>query len=247
MTIKIDRINDAYSQLRISGITVQPSPGDVRIALSRLENMMAEFFSRGICVNYNFEPNPDPSSLTNVVQAYWHMISTNLAIRLIPDFNKQAPPMLLAQASSSLSNASGRVAMDNARQVQYPRRMARGSGNTLRFNRWQRFQRPTKLPPNQCPTNKLIVDDVNDYQESFRAYLDDTETIASFTISVDPGLTLISSTNNDPIIDYRIRADDDSTQGVWQQVKIIITTSTGRVATRIINFEVVTNDTVGIM
>lgn len=244
MVLKVDRINAAYSQLRISGLTVQPGPEDVTLAIDRLETMMSEYDTRGICVDYNFEINPDPNSVTNVIRAYWQMMDTNLAVRLIPDFNKEVPQVLQIQASQSLSNVSARVASENARQIEYSRRFPRGSGNTLRFNRWQRFQRPQPQPPNNCATNKLIIDNVQDYQENFRAYLG-SEIIASFTIDVDPALTLISSANNTPIIDYRIRGDDNSTQGTWQQVKIIITTNTNRIETRIINYDLLTDQTVG--
>jgi hypothetical protein len=244
MTLKIDRINAAYSQLRISGLTVNPDADDVDIALDRFETMMSELSNRGICLDYNFELNPDPNSPTNVIRAYWQMMETNLAVRLIPDFNKAVPPKLEQQATQSLSNASARVASENARQVQYPRRMPRGSANTLRTNRWQRYQRPQLLPPNECATNNITINDIDDYIERFRAYLGE-ETIASFTIKADPGLTIQSSSNSDTEIDYRVLATDNSTDGVWQQVRIIVTTSSGRVETRLINFNILPDETIG--
>lgn len=245
MTTKIDRINGAYSQMRISGLTVQPTPEDTEIALDRLENMMAEFEGRNICLDYNFELEPDPNSLINVKRTFWHMIETNLAIRLVPDFNKIVPQTLINQANSSFSTASGNIAAQKMKEVDYPRRMPRGSGNTLRFNRWQRYQRPQELPPTSCETNDIIIGDINDYVESFRAYLNDAETIASFTIEADPGLELQSNSNDDPVISYRVKALDNSTQGVWQQVKIVVTTSSGRKETRKISFQILPNVTVG--
>ena len=101
------------------------------------------------------------------------------------------------------------------------------------------------MPPNASSTNRLLKDEINDYQESFVAYLESGETIDSFTIVADPGLQLISSANNDPIIDYRVKGRDNSTQGIWQQVKITVTTSLGRVEIRLINFEVTDSNTVG--
>ena len=242
MTTKVQIVNDAYSQLRISGLTVQPGAEDTELALHRLDTMMAELSARNICTNYNQELGygtpPDANSLTNVPVSYWHMMATNLAIRLVPDFNKAIPPNLQAQASQALSLASAQSAADNIREVDYPRRMPRGSGNTLRFNRWQRYQRPNELPPNDCATNQVTIGDINDYTESFVSYLNDAETIASFTIEVDDGLTIQSSSNDDPLISYRIKVDDNSSNGVWQQVKIIVTTSDGRIETRLINFDV---------
>ena len=64
--LKVNIISDAYSKLRISGLTVLPTPEDLELALSRLESMMAELDVRGISIGYNFEDNPDPNSLTNI-------------------------------------------------------------------------------------------------------------------------------------------------------------------------------------
>ena len=207
---------------------------------------MAELeFGRNICMDYNFEDTPDPSSQTNVTMPYWHMIDTNLAMRLVPDFGKEVPASLLAQASQSLATASGISARANLRQVAPPNRQAVGEATTLRYNNYQRFNRAQELPPQNCETNTLFQGDINDYVESFRAYLDDAETISSYTIDADNGLTIISDTNNDPFINYTIQANDDGTfTKSWQQVKIIVTTSNGRVETRLVNFQVNSNRTV---
>lgn len=248
MSTKIARINGAYSQMRISGLTVDPTAEDIVIALDRLENMMSELEkSRNICLEYNFEEEllVDPNSPTNVDRSYWHMMDTNLAVRLIPDFNKAVPPTLFAQASQSVSSASSQVAAQNMRQVAPPDRMPIGSGSTLRYNKYQRFNRETEVPPNDCSTNRMIMDDIDDFEESFESYLDGVETISSFTITVDSGITLVSSANNDPIISYRIKAVENQTSGIWQQARIVITTSTGRVETRFVNFDIRPKQTVG--
>jgi len=49
--LKVDRLSAAYSKLRISGLTVDPNPSDLELALNELENMMAELASRGIEVS----------------------------------------------------------------------------------------------------------------------------------------------------------------------------------------------------
>jgi len=245
--LKSERINSAYSKLRISGLTVQPSPEDLQLGLNELENMMAELeFSRNICMDYNFEVTPDPSSFTNVSRSFWNMIDNNLAVRLIANFNKQVPKALEMQASQSLATASSMVAADNIRMIANPDRMPIGGGTALRYNKYQRFNREQKLPPANCETNVMIIEDIDDFFEDFEAYLNSSETIKSFTITADRGLTVVSSSNNDPRIDYRIKADSNSvTSGTYQQARIVITTSTGRVETRLIDFEVKPKETVG--
>lgn len=245
MTRKIDVISGAYSQMRISGLTVEPTPEDLVIALSRLENMMAELEGgRNICTGYNFELEPDPDSLTNVDQMFWHMIQTNLAVRLIPDFNKDVPATLINQANASLSTAGAASAAKKIQDVIYPRRMPRGSGNTFRFNRLRRYQRQQEPAPNSCATNDLLVGEINAYSEPFSAYLNENESIDSFTITADSGLRLVSSANNSPVIDYTVEAVSNSANGTWQQVKIEIETSEGRKEIRVIDFNIESSDTV---
>ena len=99
-------------------------------------------------------------------------------------------------------------------------------------------------PPNECATNQITVGDIDDYYEDFETWLAG-ETIDSYTITADPALTIVSDSNNDPRIDYRIEADSNRTQGIWQQVKIIVTSSGGREETRLINFEISEAATVG--
>lgn len=237
---KIDVINGAYSQLRISGLTVNPSPEELELSLRRYEAMMAELEGRNICLGYIFEEQPNPNSPTGVELEDKQMMDTNLAMRLVPDFNIQPSPILIQQAIQSLSGSSGRSSMRSVQQVPYPRRMARGSGNTLRFNRWSRFQRPERQAPDSCATNDIRIDNTNDYVEPFEAYLG-SETICSFVIKADPGLTIVSSDSkpNDIAVNYRVTATSNTVpDGIFQRVAITITTDSGRVETRFIDFNI---------
>lgn len=229
---KVDRINAAYSKLRISGVTVDPTPEDLELALQELENMMSEI---NISIGYNFEDEPDPNSPLGVDRKYWNMINTNLAIRLIADFNKAVPGALVAQANQSMSAAVGYAAADRVRQVQYPSRMPSGSGNTNRFGRWYRFAHPVQLPPNDKETVIVEPGDVDDYRVDFSAYLGE-EAIASYLIEATNGLTIDSSSNDSPVINYRVTVADGAQ--VWQQVKVTITTDLGRVQYQTVDFEV---------
>lgn len=242
---KSDIINDAYDQMRISGLTVDPTPEDTTIALIRLESMAAQFEARNICINYNFQNEPDPSDLTNVDLVHQFTLSSNLTLRLAPSFGKEIPQTLHSMASQSLSTSSSISASNSVRQVQAPNRMPLGSGVSNRYNNWQRFNRNPQLPPEECTTNIMIIDDINDFSEDFSSYLNSDEAISSFVMTVDEGLTLVSSSNSDPLIDYRIEAVSNIGQGRWQQAKIVVTTDAGRITTRFVNFDVQNNETVG--
>ncbi len=248
---KIDLIKCAYSQLRISGLTVLPDAADISLALDRLEAMMAFWRSQNICTDYNFTHKPDPNDLSNVELEEKLAIETNLAKELYSDFGKDmgglAPsPTLLARAAATLQALYGTSAIKLLDQNQYPRRMPIGSGNEQKYYKnWLRFYRESPNAPSECDTNKLRVDDIDDYVESWQAYLNLNEVIDSYTIEADDGLTLISDSLSSPFIQYRIQADSQQTSGEWQQVKITITTDTGRVNTRLVNFEVQPSNTIG--
>jgi len=243
MALKSEVINDAFSQLRISGLTVIASPKNNETALERLEDMAEELEGRNMCMDYNFEEEPDPDSQMGTPKKFNQMFKTNLAIRLAADFGKVIPQSLAALASSAMSSASSVIAAANIRQVQPSRRQPLGSGNH-RNTRYRRFQFPDPLPPNQCATNKLLVGNTQDYMETFDAYLGN-ETIDSYEITADPGISIVSDSNTDTAISYRINAVANATQGIWQQVKITIMTNTARIETRLVNFEISGSVTVG--
>lgn len=243
--LKVDRISDAYSRLRISGLTVIPNPSDLELALKRMESMMAQYASRGVEVGYNFEEEPDPNSDLNVPIEFWDMISTNLAVKLVPDFNKDIPPALMGEAMQTLAQASSVCARNRIRQVQYPARQPVGSGNRV-FNRWQRFYTNiNSLAPNVPGTLFIMQGETNDFEESFAAYLRADEFIDTFAVTSDTGLVVISSARLEGVITYRLNAPIELSASAWQQVKIRVSTTEGRVEIRIINFQVLPNVVVG--
>lgn len=242
---KIDIINEAYDQIRISGLTVSPNPNDTNIALVRLESMMAQFEARNICVSYNFTFEPDPNDPSGLELEHQFMASSNLTLRLVSSFGKDVPQMLYSMANQSLATSSSISSAKSIRQVQAPNRMPLGSGVSNRYNNWQRFNRNPTLPPEECATNIMVIGDVNDYSEDFNSYLSQYDVISSYVITADSGLEVASSSEDSPIINYRIEAKSNDGQGRWQQVKIVVTTNEGRVTTRLIDFDVQNNQTVG--
>jgi hypothetical protein len=236
--LKVNRINAAYSKIRISGLTVLPSPEDLELALMRLEEMMHELEgARNICLNFNFEQEPDPNSVSNISSWALDGISSLLAERLIPDFNKAVPPQLMLSSRSSMSAISGKVLRDRLRRVQYPDRMPIGSGN-YRYPRWLRFYHPVILPPNDCSTNQIKIGETNNYTISFCQELADDETIISFTMEASDGLTTDNEVLSGNDIEYTVTAVSQASDGAWQRVRVTVVTDEGRTLIRDVNFEV---------
>ena len=232
--LKIDIINGAYSQLRISGITVDPGPDDLVLALRRLEGLANELQGRNVCTGYYFEEEPDVNAPCGLDKKYWYAFECVLAIRLLSDFGKGMQPdqVLFKNASAQMSFLYASTA--NPIQTQYPSRQSMGAGNA----RWGRkFFSPVEMAPNTCQTNRMTIGDIDNFIENFASYLIDPEEIASYTIEADTGLTIVSDSDTSPDIFYQIQADGGTSSDGLLRVKIVMTTDGGRVTTRVINFE----------
>jgi len=241
MTTKADIINGAYSHIRISGLTVEPGPEENVKALDRLENMAAELYGNNIDTGYNFEDSPDINSNHNMKRRFWLSYQVLLAQRLANDYGKQIPPSLALSIKAASSYLSARTAEVNP--VEYPSRQPLGSGNR-RGRTYYRFFSQETQPPVSSATVKLAIGDISNRIEHFDAYLNlvDAESIASFTIDSDTGLTVVSSSISDNDVIYQVEAEGGSTDvsSSLYQVVIVITTSTGRKTTRLINFSLTT-------
>lgn len=220
MKTKIELIDRAYSKLRISGITVNPNPTDIKIALDEMEGMLAEWELVNVCLGYKFEDDPDPNTDSGLVRGFENGVQTNLSVRLGPEFGKPTAA-LMAQAVQSYSKLSSATA--KVRQTPYPARQAVGGANTLRTNRWRRFYDIDISAPNNCNTEIMAKGDIVDSSVNYSSSLDSGDIIVSSTLTPSNGLTIISQSFTDTTVDFRIKADNAGTQFV----KIEIITSNG--------------------
>lgn len=231
---KLDIIIDAYSRGRISGLTSNPTPGDLTLALRRFEGMMAQWAEDNICVEYNFEDDPGLQSLHNVKRSYWAAMETALMMRLLSDFGKQPTPTLVKDARGAYATLLSGTAMTN--MVQYPNRQPVGSGNDLRRNRFRRFYRPSSAPPNDCEvTTRMFVGDIDTFTEHFDDWLAQGETVTSYTITTERPTNLFISGDAlvTPDVNYTVEAKASGTY----TVVIVATSSLGRVTTRVLYFQ----------
>lgn len=234
MRTKIDIILAAYSRARVSGLTSQPTPADLNLALRRLEGMMAQWEESNICVDYNFEDSPNLNSLHNVVRGHWDAMETALALRTLSDFGKE-PTMLLGKAARG-AYATLLQATAETDQIPYPNRQPVGSGNTLRRNRFRRYYRPLQQAPNDCQlTNDMHKGDIDIFVEHFDAWLGTGETVASYTIETETptNLTISADSLTSPDVTYTVEANSGGTYTVI----IVATSSFGRITTRVIFFQ----------
>lgn len=240
--LKGDIANDAFSELRISGLTVNPTPEDNRLAIRKLEALAAEYVARNINLNYNFEEFPDPGSPSGIPLHLSNAVSICLAERMLTDFGKgmQPDPTLMKSYSAAVSYLSSVTASIN--KALPPARFPRGSGNNRGWSRHVNFNRTVQQAPNSANTNQMWIGDVNDFKEDYSSVLSTAEGIATYTIISDSGLEIVSDSLSTPIVSYRIEAKGntylDYTTRNYQRVTIQIETTEGRKLTRYINFDV---------
>lgn len=236
MTTKIQLIDRAYSKLKISGITVNPTADDVSLAIAELETMADEWQNtRNICLFYNFEDMPDPATESGIPRRYENGVQTNLAMRLAPEFGKQVPQELFMQASQSLDAISGQAMREIISPPLYPRRQPVGEANSLRFNRWRRYYDVAKGSPENCDTQIMVEHDTADYTVNYRETLNDGATIASYTIEVSDGLRLIDTVKTDTEITISVEARKCGAQ----RAQITTTSTDGLKDNRTVYFTVV--------
>lgn len=243
VSTKSDILRGAFSQLRISGITVNPTAEDNVLALDRLEDMAQEWEGRNMCINFAFEDSPDPATVTGVDPKFNQALKTNLALRLVPDFGKDRADIvtLQTQATQSLSNLSALTARVNP--TRYPDRMAVGSGNTYRWNRWVRYYRERPNVVVSCETQELQLNSKADYIATWADWLESGETITSFEIVNTNGLEISGAViqNNSTEIFYTVKGILCGAQKVT--ISIVTSLSTPDNAdTRTVDFDIIDNN-----
>jgi hypothetical protein len=236
--LKVDIINAAYAKLRISGLTVSPRPEERTIALRRLESFANEMKAHNACTGYNFEDIPDLNSNSGLDPALWDAFESILALRLQPDFGKGKNPdkELIKNAGAGLSTIYNIAYTPPT--IAYPTRQPIGNGNALKFPTHREYFVNDEQISTDCTVNSMYVGDIDNFIERFDAYLLENETIASYTIEADTGLTLSNEANTDTDVTYTVTAAGTTSYANQNlKVKIVVTTSTGRKETRFAYFQ----------
>lgn len=235
---KGDLVKDALSKMRISGITAPPEAEDSQLLIERLEGIIYELDGRGICLDYNFTTDPDPGDFHGMEFYAFQPISSMLAVRTMADFALDIEPGLMLAARAGITTLSNRVGRNKLRQVPYPARHPRGSGNTQRYIRWRTFYPEVNQTSLDCPLVRLVTGEVEDFTESWASYLERNEELSNVLIEVSDGLEVVSSSVNSDRVDYRIRALVPENSYSSERLQFTATTSTGRIDIREKAYEV---------
>lgn len=215
--LKVEIVNQAYQQIRISGLTTQAVPEEITIALAELDQFMSEWISIGRDVNYHFptrqdvnhEVISDPNEQAGVYPWALRGVIAYLAKSMVEYFGKEVPPSLAAKSRSGLTVIKSKTVKLNPQQ--YPNSMPIGSGNRWRqVGNLRRFYTPNYRGRDE-PYN-IIVNQILDLTADFTRDLQDGETVDSYVIAADPngGVVLLSDSLANNVVSYRVEATGGS-------------------------------------
>lgn len=247
--LKSEAINQAYAEIRISGLTATQVPEETVLALRELDQMMAQWAAVGRDVNYNFPPpttgqelvQSDPSETFGVFSWAINGVITSLATRLVTYFGKETPAALAGKNRGNMNLIKQQTVKLDPQQ--YPRRMPIGSGN--RFHAGgegylARYYYPVYTGRGQ--RTDIIVTQNLDLTCDFSNDLAEGDTIESYTIAADErgGVSLVSDSIDGNVVSYRVLAEKDRDG----KVEIVGTTANGLVLPKAYCFKTTGNSCV---
>ena len=122
-------VEAAMAEIGLASYAFDLMPEQRELALRRLDSMMAEWNTRGLRLGYPVPDNPADSDIdsdSNLPDAAWEAVITNLALRMAPSYGKQVNVETKVTARHALNTILSRASMPS--QMKLPS-MPSGAGN----------------------------------------------------------------------------------------------------------------------
>ncbi len=234
MITKNEIVLESLEELRISGLTVKPSPEEIVSAIKRLDNMVLGWQNKGLCLGYIpiDDSGIDPEQNSGLLESDKHAVVINLAKALCPMYGAPLHPDTRAEAKASyLGLFSSELTMRESNPY-----IPNGAGKSFGYYYTDRYQAQEDAATKNCETKDIKVGEIGFYTHDFNRYLDGLEgdTITSYVIEGGEGVSILGSSEDSGIITMQA---EGLTAGL-APVLIAITTSSGRVNPETINFNV---------
>ncbi len=140
---KRDFIVKAFGEIGLASYIFNLQPNQYQDAANRLDAMMGSWNARGIRVGYPISSTPtdyDLDEQTNVQDAAYEAIYTNLALKIAPGFGKVVSPETKINAKTSLDALESFLSMPQPMQLSI---IPRGAGNRAMQN-YRPFIQPVR-------------------------------------------------------------------------------------------------------
>ena len=184
---KIDIVNGTYGLMRISGITVQPSPADIVTAIQVADDLAAQFKVSNLDTGW-IQPDEygasDPNDNSGLTIGLAGAFKKVLMFELLPYFGKPLTDNIVKLYQDGMRTIEQySVTVPDA---QFGSTLPMGSGTEL-DNNWDSAFFNTPTDPS---AERFIVNEVTTYQVSFSDFVLD-ESLDSVTwVSSDGGLVV---------------------------------------------------------
>lgn len=122
-------VEAAMAEIGLASYAFDLMPEQRELALRRLDSMMAEWNTRGLRLGYPVPDNPADSDIdvdSNLPDAAWEAVITNLALRMAPSYGKQVNIETKITARHALNTILSRASMPA--EMKFPS-MPAGAGN----------------------------------------------------------------------------------------------------------------------
>jgi len=122
-------VESAMAEIGLASYAFDLMPEQREAALRRLDSLMAEWNGRGLRLGYPIPDNPATSDIdadSNIPDAAWEAVITNLALRLAPSYGKQVNIETKVSARHALNTIFARAAIPP--EMKLPS-MPSGAGN----------------------------------------------------------------------------------------------------------------------
>jgi len=122
-------VEAAMAEIGLASYAFDLMPEQRELALRRLDSMMAEWNTRGLRLGYPVPDNPADSDIdvdSNLPDAAWEAVITNLALRMAPSYGKQVNIETKVTARHALNTILSRASMPS--EMKLPS-MPSGAGN----------------------------------------------------------------------------------------------------------------------
>lgn len=238
MATKGEIVNYAYSLLKINGLTTDPNPRMITLAVQTMDIMVSSWKNKGLCLGYSSSAgfgDVQPSQDTGLSDSDNYAVALKLAASLATHFGKALPQSLLGEAKAAFDGLFSPEAPLRQNSPFIPR----GVGNTNDYYR-PRYFSVGSIEDSDCSVQDIKLDVIDNYISSWDDTLDETTTISSFTITASDGLEVSDSAiqGNDREVFYKIKGVTAGNQHII--LSIVTNVSTPDIADTVrIDFNVV--------
>lgn len=193
MPNKIDIVLGAFEFIRISGITVNASPGEVSLCVKTLDDYAAELKST-LDIGY-IQPieygQSDPNDYSGLTPEIAGPIKKLLALQIAPFFGKEIPAVLAKISSDGMRSLEHLLV--TVGDMQNPATLPIGSGNEQNYQTNKFYPEPD----NDDGAENYDVEDVFQLSIDWSSWLAGEFLLSSVTYKADNGISL----TNEAIVD----------------------------------------------